>query len=94
MGIRVSLAAGLAKMTEKMSPRRMESLPAYGRTNPCSIYCVKRSREPRPIDSTITLARKILPCIMPRLWQSRPIIRLSIRKEKKLVWLKWQNSSE
>ena len=88
MGINVSLAAGLAKITEKMSPRRMESLPAYGLTYPCSICCVKRSKEPRAMESTMTLARKMFPCIMPRLWHSKPMIKLSIKKEKKLVWLK------
>ena len=94
MGMRVSFAAGFAKMTEKMSPRRIESFPAYGRTKPYSMFWVNSKSEPRPIDSTITLAKKTLPCIMPRLWHKSPIIRLSMRKAKKLVWLKWQKNSE
>ena len=32
IGISVSFAAGLAKITEKIRPRRIESFPAYGLT--------------------------------------------------------------
>ena len=34
IGIRVSLAAGFENMIEKISPRRIESLPQYGREYP------------------------------------------------------------
>ena len=94
IGISVSFAAGFAKITEKMRPRRMASLPAYGLTNPCKSYWRNRRPEPKTIASTIVFAKKTFPCIMPRLWQSSPMMRLSMKKLKKLVWAKWHRTSE
>ena len=94
IGISVSFAAGFEKMIEKMSPRRIESFPAYGRTYPCTICYVKRRPDPSSIDSTIPFAMNTFPCIIPILWHSNPMMRLSMKYEKKLVWAKWQNPSD
>ena len=67
MGIIVSFAAGLAKIIEKMRPRKMESLPACGLTCPYIICWTNNRPEPNRIERTIPLAKNTFPCIIPRL---------------------------